>query len=406
MGFARWMSQMIPDAKIRWLVASWPTDAPRGAVTAFCHEHGVSRSWFYQVRAAAVANGAWGAMELASTRPHVSPGRVDAQLVQWVLLVRSQLQEAGFDFGPLSVQAKLRRMGLDSPSRATIARIFNRAGVVRPEPKKKPRSAFRRFVYPAPNCCWQIDSTEWSLVNGRKVVIFQLIDDHSRLALASLVAVDETSEAAIRVVDTAISRHGVPQKFLSDNGAALNPTRRGQVGLLVLHLRRLGVIPMTGKPGRPTTQGKNERSHRTLHRFLNARPPAESMDELQELVDEFDDYYNTEREHQGLPGQMTPREAWDMTPVATAPAPPSPLENQHARATVASDGLVRFNHTRYKIGIPHAGHRVEIIHNEATVTFFDSHGTEILSHLTPPPGTAYVGNGLRKGWTPRPSTKS
>jgi hypothetical protein len=224
--------------------------------------------------------------------------------------------------------------------------------------------------------------------------------------LASLVAVDETSQAAIQVVDIAISRHGVPQKFLSDNGAALNPTRRGQVGLLVLHLRRLGVVPITGKPGRPTTQGKNERAHRTLHRFLNSRSPAESIDDLQELVDEFDDYYNTEREHQGLPGQMTPREAWDMTPIAAAPTPPSGLEEQHARVVVASDGLVRFNHTRYKIGTAHAGHHIDIIHNDVMITFFDSRGTEIISHTTPPFGTAYVGNGLRKGWKPRPPKRT
>ena len=31
-------------------VATWPADAPRGAVTRFCREYEVSRSWFYQVR--------------------------------------------------------------------------------------------------------------------------------------------------------------------------------------------------------------------------------------------------------------------------------------------------------------------------------------------------------------------
>ncbi|WP_442859248.1 DDE-type integrase/transposase/recombinase [Arthrobacter sp. CAN_A1] len=134
---------------------------------------------------------------------------------------------------------------------------------------------------PEPNGCWQIDSTEWLLASGARVAIFQLIDDHSRLALASLVARAETSEAAIRVVKTAIERHGVPQKFLSDNGAAFNPTRRGKSGALVEYLKSLGVEPITGKPYKPTTQGKNERFHRTLHLFLNKRPAAATMDELQ-----------------------------------------------------------------------------------------------------------------------------
>ncbi|XUK63509.1 hypothetical protein ABMA10_16205 [Plantibacter sp. RU18] len=80
------------------------------------------------------------------------------------------------------------------PSRATLARIFVRAGVVEAEPRKRPRSAFRRFVYPAPNCLWQIDATEWTLTDGSLCTIFQIIDDHSRLALASLVARAETGE--------------------------------------------------------------------------------------------------------------------------------------------------------------------------------------------------------------------
>ncbi len=56
--------------------------------------------------------------------------------------------------------------------------------MARVEPRKKPRSAWRRFVYPAPNACWQLDSTEYVLTGGRTCVIFQLIDDHSRYAVA------------------------------------------------------------------------------------------------------------------------------------------------------------------------------------------------------------------------------
>jgi transposase InsO family protein len=74
------------------------------------------------------------------------------------------------------------------PSVASLARIFRQNGVARLEPKKKPRAAYRRFVYPAPNACWQLDATEYVLTGGRKCVIFQLQDDHSRKAVASHVA--------------------------------------------------------------------------------------------------------------------------------------------------------------------------------------------------------------------------
>src|SRR5690606_16719270 len=159
------------------------------------------------------------------------------------------------------------RWGLDQvPSTASLARIFREAGVARLEPKKKPRSAWRRFVYPAPNACWQLDATEYVLAGGRKCVIFQLIDDRSRYAIASQVASSETAAAAITVFDKAVAAHGVPQRLLTDNGLALNPSRRGYVGQLVAHVAALGVEPITGKPYKPTTQGKNERFHQTLFR--------------------------------------------------------------------------------------------------------------------------------------------
>lgn len=108
-----------------------------------------------------------------------------------------------------------------------------------------------------PNACWQLDATEYVLTGGRKCVIFQLIDDDSRYAVASHAATGETARDAIRVVRKAIRAHRVPQRLLSDNGAASNPTHRGYLGQLVGYVSRLGVAPIAGKPNKPTTQGKN-----------------------------------------------------------------------------------------------------------------------------------------------------
>ena len=47
------------------------------------------------------------------------------------------------------------------------------------------QASYRRFVYPAPNACWQLDGTEYVPTGGRKYLILQLIDDHSRFAIAS-----------------------------------------------------------------------------------------------------------------------------------------------------------------------------------------------------------------------------
>ena len=264
------------------------------------------------------------------------------------------------------------------PSIAALARIFRETGVARAEPRKKPRAAYRRFVYPAPNACWQLDATEYVLAGGRKCVIFQLIDDHSRYAVASHAAVGETSRDAIRVVKKAIKRHGVPQRLLSDNGIALNPSRRGIIGQLVEYVSRLGVEPITGKPYKPTTQGKNERFHQTLFRYLDKQPIARNLRELQTQIDQFDHIYNTERGHQALPGRITPQMAWDATPKAipprpgavkripNEPLPPAPSPNGRVLdgirvATVHPNGSIKVRGCIFNISYPLRGQEVFVL---------------------------------------------
>lgn len=407
-----------PSPKVRLLVATWPDDAPRGAIAAFCEEHGVSRSWFRKIRATAQKDGMVRAVEPRSTRPATSPNRTTDDMVALALKIRAELKDDGWDHGPLSVLARLERTGLPNlPSRATLARIFLATGVVQPEPKKKPRSALRRFVYPAPNCLWQIDATEWTLADGSPCVIFQVIDDHSRKAVGSLVARGETSEAAVAVVTAAIARHGAPQKFLSDNGLALNPSRRGYTGQLVDYLVSLGVETITGKPYKPTTQGKNERFHRTLHRWLNARPPASTMTELQELVDVFDIAYNTLRAHQSLEGRITPQQAWDATEAAPSPTPlPTAIHVIAAQNTLAArpagektiqvrpSGKIYLLSFQFFIGTAYTNQPIHAIWNEAGIEFYDHQGTLIIRHPWPPTGTRSIGNGRPRGGNMR--TKS
>jgi len=300
----------------------------------------------------------------------------------------------------------MRSLGMRPvPSTASLARIFRDAGVARVEPRKKPRASFRRFVYPAPNACWQLDGTEYVLTGGRKCVIFQLIDDHARFAVASHVTWGETSEGAIAVVKKGIAAHGVPQRLLTDNGAALNPSRRGAVGQLVTYVEALGVEAITGKPYKPTTQGKNERFHQTLFRWLDKKPLASSLDELQAQVDQFEQIYNTERPHQGLPGRITPAQAWEATPKVAPPRPKKqlrPVGWEEIRATrVAINGIVQVRRTRFHVTRLMAGQILYLIETDQHLLIFDDQGTEIMRHRWPKPGTKYVRSGRPRGRQPR-----
>ncbi len=408
------------DPRVRLEIANWPDDAPRGAVSTFCAEHGISRNSFYKLRKRAEVDGPAAVLEPQSRRPASSPSRLTDQVRQQAIDVRASLEASGLDHGPISVHDKMASMGLDPvPSIASLSRIFRQAGVARLEPRKKPRSAWRRFVYPAPNACWQLDATEYVLTGGRKCVIFQLIDDHSRLAVSSHVAAGETVAAAITVFDKAVAAHGVPQRLLTDNGLALNPSRRGMIGQLVEHVSSLGVEPITGKPYKPTTQGKNERFHQTLFRYLDKQPLAATLAELQDQVDVFDHIYNTQRPHQGLPGRITPQPSWDATAKAEPPRPrpvrplferptppPPPRPKPPIPAHLPADTHVRqingggsfgFDKVTYMIDGRRAYEHVLVIADGDQITVTDTNG-EIIAELTKPaPGIKYVGNGQPRG---------
>lgn len=231
-------------------------------------------------------------------------------------------------------------------------------------------------------------------------MIFQLEDDNSRVAVASHVAPGETSDAALTVFKKGVSARGVPQRLLTDNGLALNPSRRGVRGQLVTYAESLGVEMITGKPYKPTTQGKNERFHQTLFRWLDRQPLAADIEQLQALVDEFDMIYNTQRPHQGLPGRVTPQEAWDRTLVAEAPRPTPPEAGRRTRKEIYVEGeavrrvgrnsTVTVIGTSFVIGRAWIGEEIAAVWDEEVISFFTQTGDLMISYPKPSRGTRNV----------------
>lgn len=158
---------------------------------------------------------------------------------------------------------------------------------------------------------WQLDALEYRLSSGQTVTIYQLIDDATRYDVGIRAYVrHENSTDAKHVLERAIHQHGVPGELLSDNSLDFNQLRRGAIGPVEVVFASRGTMPISGLPGKPTTQGKNERSHQTLIRFLDANQPA-SLEQLQARINSFREHYNKRRPHQSL-GQVTPATAWEL----------------------------------------------------------------------------------------------
>ncbi|WP_310971197.1 MULTISPECIES: integrase core domain-containing protein [unclassified Amycolatopsis] len=237
------------------------------------------------------------------------------------------------------------------PSRASIHRILRAHGQITPQPRKKPRTR-RRFEYADPNGCWQIDGMEHHLADGTKVCIIQILDDHSRLDVGTYAATGETTTDTWAALQHAFAGHGLPVRLLSDNGLAFTGKHRGRMVELERHLAALGITSIAATPHRPQTCGKNERVHQTLQKWLAARPPAHTLTELQELLEQYRQIYN-HRRHQSLDGQ-TPQQRYDARPKATPATGPRRPSGVTTR-TVSATGVLAFSGCSIVLGRAWAG---------------------------------------------------
>ncbi|MGC8479947.1 MAG: IS481 family transposase [Acidimicrobiales bacterium] len=266
--------------------------------------HGCHRSWIYKLLARYQAEGEAGLIP-RSKAPHHPHYVCDDAMVREIVTLRKRLQEDGFDAGALTIYHHLERDGFGPPSPSSIWRVLKREGFVNPQPKKRPKASYVRFAAALPNECWQSDMTHTALANGTGVEIINIIDDHSRLAIASVVVPVARSVDVVRIFTDATKRYGVPASFLSDNGAIYTARFRGGRGALPSELERLGVTEKHSTPYHPQTCGKVERFHQTLKRHLARGRGPTTIPELQARIDRFCEYYNNVRPHRSL-GSQTP----------------------------------------------------------------------------------------------------
>ena len=120
------------------------------SVRKVARDHGVSKTWVYELVARYQAEGEAGLVP-RSSRPHRSPTKIADLFEDEIVRIRKELTEAGYDAGPETIQVHLRRAHRRAkvPSTSTIWRVLKARGFVTPEPHKRPRS---RRCASSPTC--------------------------------------------------------------------------------------------------------------------------------------------------------------------------------------------------------------------------------------------------------------
>jgi transposase InsO family protein len=127
--------------------------------------YGVSQGWVSRLVARHREEGET-AFEPRSRRPQTSPRAIPEAAVSLIIELRKELAEQGLDAGPQTIAWHLEHHHGTRVSAATISRYLARAGLVTPEPAKRPKSSYLRFAAELPNECWQADFTHCPLADG------------------------------------------------------------------------------------------------------------------------------------------------------------------------------------------------------------------------------------------------
>src|ERR1700722_13555328 len=232
-------------------------------------EYGVARSWVYKLLARHRLEGE-AAFEPRSRRPASSPSAIGPEAEGLIIRLRKELDGQGLDAGPHTIAWHLQAHHQLKISPATVHRHLAAAGLVTPQPRKRPRSSWTRFQAEQPNELWQSDFTHWPLAGGQDAEILAWIDDHSRYILSLTAHMPVTGPDVLETFRAACAAHGAPAATLTDNGLVFT-TRllpSSPANALEKELAALGVTRKNGKPNHPQTQGKVERLHQTLKRWL------------------------------------------------------------------------------------------------------------------------------------------
>jgi transposase InsO family protein len=334
-------------------------------VTEVAERYGVSRQavhgWLRRWKA-----GGLDALADRSHRPRRCPHQMSAQVEARLCELRRHHPH----WGQRRLAHELARVGVDPPPGLTsIYRALVRNGLIQPRPRRRAKSAYRRWERARPMELWQLDVMGgiW-LADGRELKAVTGIDDHSRFCVAAGLVERANTRSVCRVFTQTLERYGVPEELLTDNGKVFTGRLGPHPGEVLFDriCREQGITHLLTGVRCPTTTGKIERFHKTLRAELLTGHRFDSLAQAQQLLDAWVADYNHHRPHQAIAMQV-PAQRFQPTAVAASipvPAVPSrqPLTLGPTEVTrrVSASGLIGVCYQQVSAGRHLAGQVVTV----------------------------------------------
>jgi transposase InsO family protein len=334
-------------------------------ITDVARRYGVDRRTVHRwlLRYAA---GGLGALADRSSRPdrcpHQTTPEVEARIVA--------LRRSNPGWGPRTILSRLRRELETPPSRSAIYRCLLRHRLIAPRPRRRRREDYKRWERSRPMELWQIDVMGGvRLTDGTQLSVITGIDDHSRFCVMAKVVSRATARPVCDALIEGLSRHGVPEQILTDNGKVFTgKLGRKPAGVLFDRIcLNNGIRHLLTAPYSPTTTGKIERLHKTMRKEFLAQRAFGSIGQAQQELDRWVSHYNHHREHQAI-GDVAPIRRFELAEnkacdIVDGEVEIEPVPQERPRVVVRrvdQAGRISILKHRYHVGRYLAGEQVAV----------------------------------------------
>lgn len=330
---------------------------PACSFTQLCQRFRISRRTGYKWVARFRRHGA-PALADGSRRPKHSPRKIPPR---WLQALR-QWRRRHRHWGAMKIHDRWRRDHPRArlPAVRTVGKWIRRLYPTQRRRRTPRGPALTRplLTRPArPNEVWTADFKGWfHTADGTRCHPLTVRDLHSRFLLAIQIH-PRQHHSDVRAVFTGLFRQfGLPKIIRVDNGSPFGGT--GALGLSVLSAWwwRVGVAVEFTRPGHPEDNGAHEQMHRELKRET-ARPPARTLQAQQRRSQRWIRYYNHERPHQALGGDVPADHYRRSQRRYRGPRPMRYRRNWHRRQ-VRSNGQIKWRGRMRSIGEAFVGQAV------------------------------------------------
>ena len=300
--------------------------------------------------------------------PHQMPPAVEAMVLE--------MRRSHRYWGARRIAFELVRRRVErAPSESAVYRCLVRAAVIDPISRQRRRETWKRWERGAPMELWQLDLVHgFLLADGTSAKALTGVDDHSRYCVTARLMPRERTQSVCDGFNSALQTYGVPAQVLTDNGKVFTG-RFAQPPVEVLFdriCRENGVDHLLTAPRSPTTTGKIERFHKTLRVEFDTRQVFRNLKTAQGALDEWVNYYNTQRPHQSL-ADATPESrfhARDDQPRHRLTPRPERNGEQWVSRRVASNGLVSVGYQQVSVGKNYGGSACDVLVTDGLLQFW------------------------------------